>query len=127
MGKLMLDKVGPDLQYFIKDSSRHCPETVAGHFVLVKTHTAKRRKYGVVAHRPGKGPAEGKTYLLVAGQLVEFLQYLYGLSRKVGLGGLAFIFIFGMPEYSTPLRQGRSLTILLSEFPRTDKEQWGKP
>ena len=33
MGKLMLNKVGPDLENFIKNGARHCPESVASHFI----------------------------------------------------------------------------------------------
>lgn len=52
VGKLMLDKVGPNLQDFIQDGPGHGPEPVAAHFVLGKTHAPESGKHGIVAHRP---------------------------------------------------------------------------
>ena len=41
MRQLVFDKVGTNLQHFVKYGSRHGPETMAGHFVLFKTHAPK--------------------------------------------------------------------------------------
>ena len=42
MRQLMFDEVGTDLENFIKDRPRHCPESVAGHLVLAVPHAAQR-------------------------------------------------------------------------------------
>jgi hypothetical protein len=53
--KLMFNEIGADLEPFVKDRSRHCPEAVAGHFFLAESHAPQYRQDGIFTHRTGEG------------------------------------------------------------------------
>lgn len=41
VSELMLDVVGANMQNFVKDCPRHCPEAVTGHFFLANSHSTQ--------------------------------------------------------------------------------------
>ena len=94
MSQLMFYEIRANLQHFVKDGSRHCPESMAGHFVLFKTHSPQGRKNAVVAHRPFRCPRAWEYIPAGAGQGIQFPQDFNGLAcqrNQMRLPGLHFL------------------------------------
>ncbi len=81
----MFNPVRAEAQDFIQYGPRHCPKTVAGHFLFRNAHAAKGSQDGVITHGPAIGPRPREDVLPAAGYGVN-LKMMF--SRGLWLAGL---------------------------------------
>jgi hypothetical protein len=81
MGKLCFDQLRPDMEDFIKNGSRHCPEAVPRHVLVVISESPQCDVDSVLAHRSRRRSDRGENIFPVAGERVYFPEYFKGLFR----------------------------------------------
>lgn len=82
MGELVLDVIGANAKYLVKNRPSNRAESVSAHFVLVDSHTSHGRKNRIVAHRTPARTSPRKNEASISCKALQFTQTFYGLSAQ---------------------------------------------
>src|ERR1035441_3794 len=82
MGQLVLNKIGADSKYLVKNGPRCRSKAVSTHLIFRDVHAAQRGKDGVVTHRPLIAARSGENVASAAGKWLEFAKGFECLSGE---------------------------------------------